>query len=47
MSESVNLTLEDLREICPYAGRDRLALFLEPLNAAMGEFGIARRLPAL
>ncbi|SRR6266851_5468236 len=34
------MNLEDLQAVCPHAGSERLALFLEPLNAAMEEFGI-------
>src|SRR5712691_10673896 len=34
------MNLEELKAICSRAAPERLALFLEPLNAAMEEFGI-------
>ena len=34
------LTLEQLRAICPQTGIGKLAVFVEPLNAAFEEFGI-------
>lgn len=36
----MGITLEDLRAICPLSNQKRLATFVEPLNAAMQEFGI-------
>lgn len=36
------LALEQLQAICPRTKTGRLALFVEPLNAAMSEFGIIR-----
>ena len=35
------ITLDDLRAICPRTKRERLELYLEPLNAAMDEFRIS------
>ncbi len=35
----MNLTLDQLRQIMPYAGK-RAEVFLDPLNRAMAEFGI-------
>jgi putative chitinase len=35
------ITLEDLRAICKHAKQERLALFVEPLNATMDEFEIS------
>lgn len=35
------ITLEDLQAICKYAKRERLELFVEPLNAAMNEFEVS------
>ena len=35
------IALEQLLQICPRAGRERLELFVEPLSAAMTEFEIA------
>ena len=35
----MNLTLDQLRQIMPYAGK-RAEIFLDPLNRAMSEFGI-------
>jgi putative chitinase len=35
------ITLDDLKRICPQSSGARLALFVEPLNAAMDEFGIS------
>ena len=35
------ITLEDLRAICPHTKRERLEMYVEPLNATMDEFGIS------
>ena len=35
------ITLDDLAAICKHSKRDRLELFVEPLNATMNEFGIS------
>ncbi len=35
------ITLEDLKTICPMAAVGRMAVFIEPVNAAMDEFGIS------
>ena len=38
------LTLEQLRAICPQTGIGKLAVFVEPLNAAFEEFGVGQGL---
>lgn len=35
------ITLEDLKTICPMASVGRMAVFVEPVTAAMDEFGIS------
>lgn len=35
------ITLDDLRAICPHSAPGMLSVYLEPLNAAMDEFGIS------